>query len=66
VQHAVYQQQACNLFLKLNKLKGSLTTDFGFQVFFMNQFPPGPWVSQMEYLEIVKQFEEYSQLFVYC
>jgi hypothetical protein len=38
--------------------KGSLTRDFRLQVFFINQCPPGLWVSNWDRLEFFRKFAE--------
>ncbi len=40
------------------KMSGSLIQNFRLQVFFMNQFPPGPWVSHLGPFRIVQKFAE--------
>ncbi len=42
----------------LEHLKGSLTRDFRLQVFFINQCPPGLWVSHWDHFEFVRKFAE--------
>jgi hypothetical protein len=39
-------------------LKGSLSRDFRFEFFFMNQLPPGPWVSHCDHCEFLLKFAE--------
>ncbi len=39
-------------------LKGSLTLDFWLQVFFVNRFPAGPWVSNWGHFDFLLKFAE--------
>ncbi len=41
---SIYPTFNVSLFLKKGRLKGTVSRDFRLQVFFMNQFPPSPWV----------------------
>ncbi len=41
-------------------LKGSLTRDFRFQAFFMNQFPSGPLVSYWGHFKFLQNSRIYS------
>ncbi len=38
--------------------KGSLTQDFRHQIFFINQLPPGPWVSHEDHFGFFRKFAE--------
>ncbi len=40
------------------KLKGTVSRDFRLLVFFMNQFPPSPWVYHYGRFEIFRKFAE--------
>jgi hypothetical protein len=39
-------------------IKGSVTRDFRLQVFFINQCPPGLWVSHWDHFEFFRKFAE--------
>ncbi len=42
----------------INGFKGSLTRDFRLQVFFINQCPPGLWVSHWDHFKFFRKFVE--------
>ncbi len=55
---SLVQYFAVSLHWKIRPLQGSLTKDFRLQVFFLNQFPAGPWVPHWGYCEFLRKFAE--------